>query len=335
MGTYIGLDAHMRTCTYTAKNEKNETIDSGTFPSTREDLKRFAKKFPKATVVIEASSVHEWIYDCLKEHGMTMFAAHPINIQRVLGKKNDEIDSDFLVDAFRIGALPRAYVPPPDIRDLRQLARHRSFIVKERSRLKHRVMGILNRKGIRIIDPTTGEEPDSVFLLRVRKELLKIDDAEIPVLLSLIDALHEKANASELRLNKAAAANPAVRQLMTIPGFGPYVAIGVYAEIGDITRFPNADALASYFGLVPSEAQSGEKTRRGHITRHGSELVRMLLNQAAWTHLRVADKSSFSKQHKRLAKRTGKKRAVVALERKLVKCAYWVLKENREFRMNG
>jgi transposase len=201
--------------------------------------------------------------------------------------------------------------------------------------MKSRVHGILKRKGIRIMDDKTEEDVSDVFAKRNRERLLMIHDPEIPVLLELIDAITEKRKEASEQLEKEAERNEHLRNLRTIPGFGALVAVTVYAEIGDVTRFRSAEALTSYFGQVPTESQSGETRVRGHITRHGPAAVRWAMNQAAWVHVNNSPTSSITKDFKRTLMRAGKKRAIVGVQRKLTKVCYWLLKENREFRMNG
>jgi transposase len=329
------MDAHARTCVVKVKDESGKLLESDTLASTRSALLRLAEKYPGATVVLEASSVHQWIYETLQAAGMDVHACHPQNIRRVLGKKNDEVDAGFLVDAYRLGVLPESYVPPPEIRDRRQLGRHRAFLARETRAVKNRIHGILKRRGITLTDPDTNEETTDVFLKRNREELLKIPEYELRPLTDMLDFLDKKITSVEKLLAIEATKDEGARLLMTIPGFGEYTAVTLSAEIGEIDRFKNADALAAYFGLVPSESQSGETLVRGHITRRGSALVRGLLNQAAWNHIRLCPQSSISKNYKRLTRKIGAKKSIVATERKLVKAAYWMLKEHREFTING
>lgn len=335
MSTYIGMDAHARTCVFKVKDETGKTIDSDSIPATRDALSLLAEKYPGATVILESSSVHEWIYDFLTELGMNVVACHPQNIRRVLGKKNDEVDAGFLVDAFLLDSLPKSYMPPKDVRELRRLARHRAFLANEKIRLKQRIHAILKRKGVKVFDAKTSDEATDIFLLRLRKELLRVEDPEVPIMLDLIDVFQKRIDAAEKRMISEIDKRPDAKLLTTIPGVGPYVALTLYAEIGDVTRFKTADQMTAYFGLVPSESQSGETTHRGHITRRGNAQVRMLLNQAAWIHMRFCKDGSLAKQHKKLAKKIGHKRALVAAQRKLVKIAFWMLKEKREFKIIG
>ena len=83
-------------------------------------------------------------------------------------------------------------------------------------------------------------------------------------------------------MNRQAARTPAVTQLRSIPGVGIRTAEAVAAFVDDPQRFRNAKAVGRYFGLVPSQDQSGDKNRLGHITREGAPVVRQLVAEAAW-----------------------------------------------------
>jgi len=198
MGLVVGLDAHAKTCVYRVKDDDGTLVGEGTFPSTPADLSILAEAYPGATVVVEASSVTEWIYDLLTDRGMSVVPVHPTNIRRVLGMKRDEVDAGFLIDAYRLGALPRSYVPPKRIRALRQLYRQAAFLTKERTRLKNRVHAILKRRGIRLLDRDEEDVPD-LFAMKHGDRLLVVGDPEIPVLLHLIDAVTEKHRFIQLR----------------------------------------------------------------------------------------------------------------------------------------
>lgn len=316
------------------KDDDPTLVGEGTIPSTPAGLTTLAEAYPGVPVVVEGSSVTEWIVDVLTDRGTPVVPLHPTNIRRVLGKKRDKVDAGFLIDAYRVRALPLSCVPPKPVRALRQLCRRAAFLTMERTRLKNRVHAILKRRGIRLLDDTTEDDLPDLFALRHRNRLLAVGDPEIPVLLELIDAVSEKRRSLDRELESIAASNPDVANLATIPGFGPLVATSVYAEVGNIGRFPSAECLAAFFGLMPSEAQSGETRVRGHITRCGQRSVRWLLNQAAWKHVRHCPRSSVSRDYRRLARRLGKKRAITAASRKLVKVSYWILRERRPFTLN-
>ena len=103
-------------------------------------------------------------------------------------------------------------------------------------------------------------------------------------------------------------------------------------ELGDLTQFANERQLFSYTGLTPSEFSSGDTVRKGHITRQGNKRVRYILNQAAWRALKKdRDLKEF---FERLHPRTGKKRAIVAVARKLIGRIRAAFKTGKPYQMN-
>jgi transposase len=310
-------------------------IDSGNISSTRGELTKLADRYPGATVVIEASGISEWVYDFIAEKGLHPVLCHPVNIRRILGKKSDEVDAGFLADSYQLGCLPLSWVPPKEIRILRQLARRCAFLSNEKARIKNRIHATLRRKGLKITDGKTGLPAYDIFAKKHRQQLLAVEDPDIPEMLDFLDFIDDKRKKADKALKMAAYMNPDIRILMTIPGFGPLVAVGIYAEIGDISRFDKAEYLSSYFGLVPTESQSGESRIRGHITHRGSSIVKWLLTQAAWTHVFACSESTITRKYRRLSKRIGKKRAIIAVCRMLIKVCFHLLKEKRAFRPAG
>jgi transposase len=119
-----------------------------------------------------------------------------------------------------------------------------------------------------------------------------------------------------------AKADPRVTLLTTLPGVGQFTALVMLAEIGDITRFPNARKLASWAGLTPTVRGSDLSVRHGHISKQGSAWLRWVLNQAAQTAKRSPQ---FNATYAAIARRRGKKIATIAIARKLLTRAYHLL----------
>jgi transposase len=110
---------------------------------------------------------------------------------------------------------------------------------------------------------------------------------------------------------------------MSIPGIDYYSAVLIYSEIGDISRFPSHNKLASWVGLVPSMHQSGTSFYNGRITKEGSKRLRWILIQCSHSSIRA--NSKINDFYSKIAKRRGDNKAVVAVARKLVKIIYAVL----------
>ena len=128
---------------------------------------------------------------------------------------------------------------------------------------------------------------------------------------------------------------PAIERLKTIPAVGDQVATRIYAWVGDVKRFPNARMLASYAGLVPSVRQSGETCRNGGVTKQGSPPLRSVLVQAGHVLLFHCD-SDEARPLRAMAMRVHKTRvkrkiAVVAAARHILRIAFYVLRDEKDY----
>jgi transposase len=137
-----------------------------------------------------------------------------------------------------------------------------------------------------------------------------IDDA-----LALMDALQQPIDRLDLEVRQRARSDPRVKVLTQLPGVGPFTALVLLAEIGDITRFGSARKLASWAGLTPTVRGSDRTVRHGHIPGQGPTWVRWVMCEAAQTAKRHP---GFAPGYEALARRRGKKIATTAIARKLL-----------------
>jgi transposase len=142
--------------------------------------------------------------------------------------------------------------------------------------------------------------------------------------LAVIDLLAELTTSLEREIRSRYRPDPRVEALQQLPGVGPIIAMILVAEIGEISRFPSARKLCSWAGLTPTERSSDKTVRRGHISKHGPNLVRWALGEAA--HM-AKKRSPFAAFYYRVAKRRGTKIATVAVARKLLARSFHVLRE--------
>ena len=126
--------------------------------------------------------------------------------------------------------------------------------------------------------------------------------------------------------------NTFVRLPMTIPGINVYSASAILSEIDDLTRFPTKEKLAAYAGLVPRQDQSGNHDIKGHITKHGSSMLRFILVTAA--HIIIRYSKRMKAKYLSIVRRLGKNRAIVATARIPLECIYVMLTRNIEFEDN-
>jgi transposase len=305
-------------------NEKGEILKQEKFPNEREEFERIFKGIDDAKVAMEACYCWQPVYDMLESRGHEVKLAHPTKTRIIADAKikTDATDSEALAHLLRADLLPTSYVPPKKIRDLRELVRLRTYLVRERTRLKNKIRAELAKRGIRILK--------NPFAKRRAPMLRELGIKAIDECLTMIKVLNERIEGVSDELKRWAEEDENARLLMTIPGVGYFSALTISAEIGDISRFSDAEKLCSYAGLVPSVHQSGSTKRYGKITKQGSKMLRWIVQECLWIHLQYD--THISRFFFRLAAKRGKRIAAVAAARKLLVAIYWMLKTREPFR---
>lgn len=328
MPTYVGLDVHLRTCHVTVMDEHGEILRREKFPNERGELERILKGIGDAKIAMEACYCWQPVYEFLEGCGHEVSLAHPTKT-RIISEakiKTDAMDSERLAHLLRSNLLPTSYVPPKEIRELRELVRLRTYLVRERVRFKNKIHAELAKRGIRVLkNPFTRRGTQSLKDYGIRA----VDEC-----LAMIGLLNQRIKEISDKLKEVAEANDDARLLTTIPGVGYFSALAILAEIGDVTRFGDAEKLCAYAGLVPSVRQSGSVMKQGSITKEGSRMLRWILMECLWAHLVRSEihQSSISSFFFRLASKKGKKVAAIAAARKLLVVMYWMLVRREEFR---
>ncbi len=152
--------------------------------------------------------------------------------------------------------------------------------------------------------------------------------------LEVINALDGRISKLQKEIREISSEMEETQILMTIPGISYYSALTIIAEIATVERFPSSGHLSSYAGLVPSVKQSGSKETHGQI-KGGRPMLRWILCQCAWNHVKNAPDSHITKFYERLKENKPKKLAIIAAARKLLKTIYWMLKLEEEFHPEG
>ena len=148
--------------------------------------------------------------------------------------------------------------------------------------------------------------------------------------LDLLEAIEMRLEAADQELLKTAAIEEQAHLLMTIPGVGVTVAVGLLAAIGDISRFPSPGQLASYFGLVPRVSQSAGRCHHGRITKAGPGNARSLAIEAA--QMLARSPSPIATTFYRVRRKKGHNVAVTALARKLIVLVWYMLQNGEPYR---
>src|SRR5262249_25151456 len=244
--------------------------------------------------------------------------------------KTDAVDAKTLAHLLRADLLPEAYIAPRQLRDVRELLRHRAALVTMRTALKNRVHAILARHGI--------DHEHADLFGKAGREFLEIVPVREPArrrlesLLSLTDDFDREITGTTKEIDQHAKIDERVALLCQIRGVGPYTAMLIIAEIGDIHRFPTARHLCAWAGLTPTVRSSDGKARLGRITKQGSHLLRWALIEAAQK--TPTGGGPLREQYERIAKRRGAKVARVAIAREILTLSYYGLRDGEIRRLN-
>ena len=146
-----------------------------------------------------------------------------------------------------------------------------------------------------------------------------------------LDALGQQIADAEKRLEVIAEDHEDIQRLRTIPGVGPRTAEVIVTALDDVNRFKNTRQVSSYIGLVPRQYQSGETDRNGRITKRGSRILRTILLECAWVSVRHNDWSRETYERIHGGQKTRKKKAAIALARKIAVVAWAMLKNKTDW----
>ncbi len=242
--------------------------------------------------------------------------------------KTDKVDAEVLAQLLRCDFLPRVWEPPAETQHLRRLTARRATLVMDKTAIKNRMHAVLHQRLIQC--PFT-----DLFRVQGRQWLrtLSLDKEGRACLdrdLRLLGYMEVEIAEQEQQLAQSAYDEPRVKLLMTLPGVSLTVAQTLWAVLGEVERFRDADHAASYLGLVPSTHQSGKRCYHDPITKQGHRHTRALLVQAA--HHVAEHPGSLGAFFRRLARRRGYNVAVVATARKLGVIAWHMLKANEPYR---
>jgi transposase len=273
-----------------------------------------------ARVAFEACREGWHIHDKLKEWGHEPLMIDTTRVRRLgigqHGRKNDAIDAEVIALAVDDGRLPLAHVLSPARRALRAKLSVRGELVDMRARQVTLIRGLARAAGTPLPSSAT-----TSFLGHVNEA--NLDQATRHLVAPLVATLavaEEQIALLDAELAQMVADDPLVMICASAPGVGVIVAASYVSVLDDAKRFRNADAVASYYGLAPSEATTGGPLNRrlGGITKQGNTHARAMLVQAAWQIMRAASPADpLRKWALQLATRRGKKVAAIALARRL------------------
>lgn len=285
---YVGLDIHSKSITICVLNGNGKVHRRCTVRQI-DQMMAVLERLPEPfQVCYEASTGYGIFFELLSKVADHVAVAHPGLLKLIFRskQKNDRRDAEKLAKLLYVGEVPIVHVPTADVRAWRELISFRRRLVEKRTRAKNGIRGLLRSLTIRSPQRPGLWTREGIAWL----EQLPLDNAmhalRRDLLVEEVATLSGQIHRVETELARDSIHNPAVKLLRTIPGVGLRTAEAVVAFLDDPHRFANSKRVGAYFGLVPSQDQSGSTNRLGRITREGSATVRHLLVEASWQAVR-------------------------------------------------
>ncbi|MBI2964649.1 MAG: IS110 family transposase [Chloroflexi bacterium] len=358
----VGLDVHRDSVTACVRfpddnGERRQEIR--TFATTTAELlalRDWLAAYQVTVVGMESTGVYWKAPFYLLEEDFTCWLINAQHIKIVPGRKTDVKDAEWICQLVEHGLVRPSFVPPPPIRDLRDLTRYRKALINERTRAVQRLEKVLQDAGIKLSSVASkvlgvsgramleallagSTDPEALADLakgRLRSKIPALKEAlrgyfrahhavMVGEILAHVDYLEEAIERLSVEIERVIA--PFSRQVMlldTIPGVERRTAEAIIAEIGvDMSRFPSDAHLASWAGMCPGNNDSAGKHRTGK-TRKGSKSLRTALVQAANAAART--KNTYLRAlYQRIKSRHGHNKAVVAVGHSMLVASFHIL----------
>jgi transposase len=341
----------------------------GTFTADLERLRDFLLQHKVHRVVMESTGVY-WIpvWNVLERasRALELVLVNPAHVRALPGRKTDQKDCERLAELGQYDLLRSSLIPPPPIRELRDLTRRRTHLQQDRNRLVNRIGRLLETANIKLSSVATdiigktgwlilnaiadgNSDPERLASLaqgRLQSKKAQLTEALhgyisehfrwlLKQLLEEIAGLDLKLNALEERIRERMQPHQdLIRRLSTIPGVKETTAWTLIAELGiDMSCYPDASHAASWAGLCPGNCESAGKRQSGR-TRKGNRYLRRMLIQNGWAVSRKKD-CFLTSLFYRVAARQGQKRAAMAVGHRVLTIAYFIIRDGTEYREAG
>jgi transposase len=290
-------------------------------------------------LVMEACGPSGWINDLAISLGLKTLVCSTnedawkwSNVKR----KTDRDDALKLARMAAINELKPVHMPSQAHRQFRSLVKYRKVLDNRINKMKCTIRAWFVNQGIPIDSGERAWNTGRAHIDSFRKALAECSDnelwkAELDLELTQLDAVTAQLEQVVKKLELIGKSDPRIQRIRTIPGVGPRTAEILVACIDDPHRFKNGRQVSAYFGLVPRQYQSGETDRNGRITKRGNPLARTILVECAWVSLRYNPWAKAIYQRISGQQKTRRKKAAVALARKIAVIAWALLRDEKDW----
>ena len=329
------------------------------------ELKAWLKEYECFEVAMESTGKY-WIpiFNVLEDE-FNVYVIHPKYTKAIKGKKTDKKDSKWIADLFRHDLVKFSFIPPKEIRQLRELSRYRIKLVGMRSSESLRYQNSLTVSNIglaSVLSESTGKSARNVMALALNSET--ITEKEIKTLLKasakkkaqeVLKSLEGRRVENDQRLKMSIASghmneldkhieeieiemakrcipySSYIECMIQIPGISYMASMAIIAEIGiDMEQFETDKQLACWAGLSPANNESANKKKSVKISKAGS-YIKPLLVQCALAAIKSNSEPYYKIKYERIKKRRGHKKAIIAIARMMLVAIYHILLTGETF----
>ncbi len=334
MSFYCGIDLGARESQLCVINNQQKRLLETKVRNKLEHIKQLLAPYKaELVIVVESTFNWYWLVDGLQAAGFKVVLAHTLGLHMITGAKvkTDRRDAFALAKLLLAGMIPVAYIYPAETRPVRDLLRRRGWLVQLRAGEYGSLRRLLLREGNlsrrqQEIKAATEEDLEKWF----KHEFVQLHAHQE---LERIKLYTEQIAELETTILAQAKKEWEFQWLQQLPGVGPIIALSLYYEIGELSRFANAREFSSYCRVVPGIAQSGPTVRRGRGSKQGNPYLKWAFSQAA-VHA-VRNYPTVRRYYERqLQRHRGRGRQMIAyniIAHRLAQATYHLLKERAEY----
>ena len=274
----IGCDAHKHFSVFAVLDHHGKLCSHQRVEHETGAIRKFLEGFPASTpVAIESVGNWYWIVDEIEAAHCLPLLTNPAKAKVMMGKvnKTDKLDAQSLATLLRLGTLPSVWVPPGEVRDMRELPRTRIALCKLRVALKNRIHATLAKYNLKL------DGASDISLLKWREDLLAALERLPPETqhcmqaeLTALEQLSTQILSLEKRIAEHTKTSKSLQLIQTLPALGNILAIVIDRELGSIKRFPDAEHYANYCGVVPTVSGSADKFHYGHLRKQANQYLK-------------------------------------------------------------
>jgi transposase len=336
MEYYAGLDVSLRSCAVCVVDGKGTVLYERDLPCEIEEIAGYLTALPVTIerIGFESGTLSQHLFYGLKAEGFDVVCMEARQVSAALSamrNKTDRNDARGIAQILRTGWFSPVHMKSREAHGVRALLSTRKALLSKTIDLANEVRGLLKLFGIRLPKTVKHGSFDGVV-----RPMIEIDEVLAHAMLPLLDArlvLYQHFLELDRRVKRAASQDEVCMRMMTVPGVGPIAALTFKAAVDDPARFKRSRTVAAHFGLTPRRYQSGEHDNPGRISKAGDRDVRATLYAAANALLmRTMAGSQIKSWGMRLMRTKGRRRAVVAVARKLAVLLHRMWADGTEFR---